>query len=243
MKTLNALIVDDEQDCLEALQSLIGTHCPDVHVVATAQNLADAHLALEKHEPDVLFLDIRLNHEEGFDLLNQGISEDVVVIVVSAHEEYALEAIKTKATDYLLKPVNYLELKSSIKEVKATIEKRRQSGMHKQEKDKLGIPTKNGFEFIKLNGIIHLESDNSYTTLFLANGERHMVSRSIKSFEEYLPNETFFRVHQSHLVHLQHIKAYSKQDGGTIIMTNGKAVPISKRKKSELMKILDTYRI
>ncbi len=244
---LKAIIVDDEKGASQSLSNIIEAKCPTIDIVAVANTIPMALQVIDRFKPDIVFLDIQLGSETGFDLLEKIGQHDFEVIFTTAFEKYAIRAIKFAALDYLLKPIDTKELLAAISKAE---EKRKHSSQNdhipvllsNRKKDSagqtIGLPTLQGFNFVEINDIIRVESTGSYTTFYFKLKEKVFVSHLLKEFEELLGDANFFRVHQSHLVNLKYIKQYRKGDGGELVMTDDSIVPVSKRKKSDLLSIL-----
>ena len=246
MDSLTTLIVDDEHHCRHNLSELLNEYCPQVEVLGMAASLKEALQMIDKLKPQAIFLDIRMPGGDGFELLEQIDLPGVQVVFTTAHNEYALRALKEGAVDYLEKPISIDELESCVSKMIA----RRASGQNQdksilesilklsnlKEMDKTTIPTSDGFVMVRSSEIVHLEACESYTKIFLSNGERHMSSKNIRVFEENLNSQIFFRTHKSHIVNvLYHLKGFSRSDGNVALMSDGTRVPISRRKLSDFL--------
>ncbi len=242
---IKALIIDDEENARGNLQVLLQDYCEEVSVVAMLDNVTDGLKAAKKHKPDLVFLDIEMNGETGFDLLSRIEEIDFDVVFTTAHSDYALKAFKFNASDYLLKPIDINDL---IKAVAKTSKRLGiQLSRNKMEQiinraqqpnevfNKIGLPTIDGLIFVERDHIIRCESADNYTTFYLHDGSKIMVSKTIKHFEEMLSEYNFFRVHQSHLINLRHLKQYHKGEGGYAIMSDDSSVIISRRKKEAFL--------
>lgn len=243
---ITALIVDDEKNSCETLQSLLTDCCLDVSVVKYCQTIDEAVKAVELHHPDVVFLDINMKGENGFDLLERVKTIDFEIIFTTAFSEYAIKAFKFSAIDYLLKPIDVDELMAAIDRVikrkKAEAPTRyeylRQNlKMSDGQHFKLALPSSEGLTFIKISDIIYCEADSNYTTFFLTDGKKIIVSHTLKEYEEILSDYRFFRIHHSYLVNLDAIKQYVRGDGGHVVMINGAALDVAKRRKEEFLKV------
>lgn len=243
---IRAIIVDDEKHSSESLKLLIEKYLTDVEIVA---EINDPLLALEevpRQKPDVLFLDIEMPRMNGFELLKQLSLNDLEIIFTTAYDEFAIDAFKVSAIDYLLKPIEREQLVSSIEKFKKQradkdfVERFRifMSKYGQMEPRVLGmvaLPTQEGFEFVSQEEIVRCESDSNYTTVILSNGKGVVVSRTLKDVEHMLDPHSFARVHHSHLVNLRHIRKYHKGSGGVIVMDNGDNVSVSRSKKAEFL--------
>lgn len=241
---LSAIIVDDENKARENLKHIIRDHVGDVHVLATCGSIQEAVLKIHEHKPDLVFLDILMKGETGFDLFEKVKDIKFDVIFVTAYDEYAMKALKVNAVDYILKPIDVEDLKQAVDKVKHKKGKGikgeeigvllNQIHLSKNIK-KIALPTLEGLVFVHIDDIIRCESDENYTTFYLAGKERKVVSKTIKYFEELLEPHHFFRSHRSHLINLNHIKEYIRGDGGYIVMSDGSEVMLARRKKDEFM--------
>ena len=240
---ISAIIIDDEEKARKSLNSLIQEYCPQVEVAAMEGTVKGGLNAISKHNPDLLFLDIRMQGETSFDLLEQLEEKDFDIIFITAFNEYALKAFKFNAIDYLLKPVNIDELVDAVKKVEEKphhfsgdrLGNFIESLKNQSNFDKIALPTMEGLNFVQLDNVIRCESKENYTDFHLANGEKILVSRTIKYFDDLLSECGFFRVHRSHLINLRHIQKYFKGEGGYCVMSDGNQVMVSRRKKEEFL--------
>lgn len=232
---LTAIIVDDELHGRENLKKIIETYCPEVRILECADSAISAKELVGIHHPDVVFLDINMPVLDGFDFLEEFDERDFLVVIVSAHEEFGINAVKAGATDYLLKPVNIKELKQTVKKLLQLKDK-----ITPVEKvigqNKLLVPTSHGFDVLEINNVVRLEAQGCYTKIVINGGKDKIVSRTLKDFGETLPKDLFFRIHKSHVVNLKFIKGYSKFDGYYAIMVDNSKIEISRRKVSEFLK-------
>ncbi|SKC58403.1 LytR/AlgR family response regulator transcription factor [Ohtaekwangia koreensis] len=237
---INAIIVDDELKSRESLKILLEEFCDNVTVKALCQNVAEAVQSIQQHKPDVVFLDIQLQRETGFDLLTQLGDFNFEVIFTTAYAEYAIKAFKFAAIDYLLKPIDIEELKRSLSKVEKrmndSISQRLQQLMQNlksniPENYKLALPTSDGLIFVKTQDILYCEASSNYTEITVADGKKYVVSRTLKEYEDMLSDHNFYRIHNSYLINLNAIKKYVRGEGGYVVMTNDKSLDVSKRKK------------
>lgn len=247
---LRAAIVDDEPHGVKMLVNFLLNYCDDVSVVATASSAEEARSLLPAAQPDVLFLDINMPSENGFDLLQSLGNRNYAVVFVTAYQEYAIKAIKAGALDYLLKPVDIDELRSCIEKIRTELrtnaippeERARQLGVvmnslasSTKQIAKLAIPTGSGFEFVIVNDVVRCESDNTYTTFYLRDGKKHLVCKPIKEYEEVLEGAGFMRVHRSHLVNLQHVQQVHRTDGWHLITADNARIEIARRRVEDVL--------
>lgn len=248
MLTINALIIDDEEHCREALQQLITEDFPEIHLLEVCTNPKDGITAIKKHDPDLVFLDVEMPGMTGFEMLQQLPEINFALIFTTAYDKYAVRAFKASALDFILKPVGKDELSESLLKVKAKIKKENPSQQlevlyenMKRAADplkKIIIPTINGFDYVMVQDIIRLESDSNYTTFHFKDKTKLMVAKTLKDYEDLLSDHHFFRVHQSHLVNLRYLKKYIRGEGGIAVMEDGKEVDISRRRKEDFLKAL-----
>lgn len=242
MKSYHALIIDDEAGNREFLAEQIKQHCPSICTVREASSAADGILAVMKESPDVIFLDIEMPGGSGFDFLNRVGEIDFLIIFVTAFDAYALKAIKYSALDYLLKPVDPIELVEAVKKIHQT-QKEKQSlellryNLNNREDRRIALPTQNEVIFVRINDIIRLEAEANYTRIYLENDSPILLSGNLGHFERLLQDVRFYRTHQSHLINREHIRKYVKTDGGYFLMSNQSHVPVARMKKEEVKQL------
>ncbi|HVI44712.1 MAG TPA: LytTR family DNA-binding domain-containing protein [Chitinophaga sp.] len=249
MSDIRAIIVDDEQHCIDALQTMLQKKCPGVEVVGTAQSVREAKDKVDELHPDLVFLDVEMPHQNGFELLKQYDRVFFEVIFTTAYEQYALKAIKFNALDYLLKPFSVKELQDALEKCRERHQLRKHdmsvSPMDvflqnmrtlQQTHRKIALPTINGLVFMPIQNIVRCESTGNYTRIFFTDKKNLMVSRPLKEFEELLTDADFFRVHNSHLINLQQMQSYIQGEGGFALMSDGAQVEVSRRRKADFLK-------
>jgi two-component system LytT family response regulator len=241
---IRSIIVDDELKSRESLKILLEDFCEGVEVVSLCQNVDESIEAIQRLHPDVVFLDIQLQRETGFDLLTRLKHFDFNVIFTTAYSEYAIKAFKFSAIDYLLKPIDIEELKRSLskleKKIGNSITERLQQLMQNMRSEatgnfKLALPTMDGLIFVKVKNVLYCEASSNYTEITMEDNKKYIVSRTLKEYEDLLSDQDFFRVHHSTLINLNAIKKYVRGDGGQVIMTNDKSLDVSKRKKDAFL--------
>jgi two-component system LytT family response regulator len=236
---LTAIIVDDELHGRENLKKIIENYCHEIEILGCADSVVSAKELVSIHNPDVVFLDISMPVLDGFDFLEEYDDRNFMVVFVSAHEEFGINAVKASAADYLLKPVNIKELKQTVK--KLLMMKNKKIKIETvYEADKLVLPASHGFDVLVFDDIIRLEAEGCYTKVVINGGKDKIVSRTLKEFEDTLPKEKFFRIHKSHLINLKYIKDYSNISGNFVTMTDGSKVEISRRKAPEFIQKIKT---
>lgn len=245
---MKAILIDDEISNLENLRTLLEKHCPQVTIVANAQNVNDAVNEIQKHTPDLVFLDIQLGEETGFDILRALPQRNFEVIFVTAYDQYGIQAVKFAALDYLLKPVDIDELKTAVNKVEQKLAAQTQTSqldfLLQQIKtpqptvSKIALPMQNEIRYVALSEIVRCEADNTYTYFFLIKDEKILVSKSLKEYADLLRPCGFLRTHQSHLVNPKYVKSWLKEDGGILLLTSGQKIPVSKPNKEAVKKAL-----
>ena len=241
---VNCVLVDDEQKNLENLKILLEDFCDNARVVALCQNVEEGIEAIRKHKPDIVFLDIQMQRETGFDLLARINPINFEVIFITAHSEYAIKAFKFSAIDYLLKPIDIEELRKAVEKVEKKLNFNitgRLEQLVQNMKPALGqnhtiaVPTSDGLAFVKIENIIYCEASSNYTQLYTDDGKKYVVSRTLKEYEELLTDHHFFRIHNSYLINLNSIKKYVRGEGGYVIMQNDVSLDVSKRRKETFL--------
>jgi len=251
---MRAILVDDEPDGIRTLKKLLELNCPEVEVVATCSSAADAISKLEEVKPELVFLDVRMPGGSGIDMLAELSEIDFEVIFVTAHDEYMLQALQFSAVDYLMKPVDEDRLKEAVQRVEERLKGKRNSRqgetlLHNINKVgyplemRLCLPTQKGFTIVKLEEIIYCEAQRSYTIFRLVNNKSIIISKPLFDYDKLLADTIFLRVHKSFLINLMHIKEYMRGEGGTVVMSDGMEVEISRRKKEQfLVKVKEFFK-
>jgi two-component system LytT family response regulator len=237
MEKLKAVIVDDEKLSRENLKSLIGEYCQNIEVIGEANSVKTANSKILELEPDVLFLDINMPRQSGFDLLQSLPDKDFMVVFVTAHNEYGIQAVKVNAVDYLLKPIDINELKSAEKKLLQRRNFKEEPQLHNNYEGykKIIVNHSQGFSIIDIDKIVRLEASRNYTKIYLNDETEITSSKNLKEFEDILNNKTFCRIHKSHLINLKYLKEYSNLDGGTAIMSDNSRIVISRRRFQEFL--------
>jgi len=251
---MQAILVDDEPDGIRTLQKMLQLHCPQVQVIATCSNAADAKQKILQLSPDVVFLDIQMPGKNGLDLLTELSEKHFEIIFVTAHNEYMLQALQYSAADYLLKPVDEDRLVDAVQRVEKRIavgkeEERTKALLHNLGKAgnpaemRLCLPTMKGFMVLKLDEIIYCEAERSYTIFHLVDNRTVTVSKPLLEYDQVLQDTSFLRIHKSFLINMHHVKEYQRGEGGLVIMSNNHEIEVSRRKKDMfLMKIKEEFK-
>ncbi|MBC7920378.1 MAG: response regulator transcription factor [Ferruginibacter sp.] len=244
---MNAVIIEDELHSREFLKNVLAELFPDLPIVGVAESVPAGVALIERTRPDLVFLDIEMQSGTGFDLLQQLPQRNFDVIFTTAYDHYALRAIKFSAVDYLLKPIDLDELRVAV--LKVRDQRGRQTGaalemllanlrQPESEPQTITLATSDGLEFVPLSQVVRLEAAGAYTTFFLRDGKKIMVSKNLKEYEQLLPEKHFFRVHNSHIVNLNEVKRLLRTDGGCAVLNDGSQVLISPKKKDEFVRLL-----
>jgi two-component system LytT family response regulator len=252
MNKIKTLLVDDEPRGLSALQKLLEFNCPEIEIVGTSGSADEAKEKIELLKPDLVFLDIAMPEKDGFDLLNEISPISFEIIFVTAHNDFMLQAFRFSAVDYLLKPVEHNLLVDAVKRAAKRIEEKTSGGnleallynMRQKEvgpKMKLCITSIKGFQVVRLSDIIYCEASSNYTNFHFTDKSMICASRPIHEFEEMLEDCHFVRTHKSTLVNLEHVKEYIRGEGGTVVMSNGRKLEVSRRKKESFMNKMKEY--
>jgi two-component system, LytTR family, response regulator len=245
---IKTIIIEDEAHSRDILSNMLQQHFKNVEVLAVCKNTEEGKIAIESLHPDLVLTDIELEKNAAFDMLQELSKIDFEVIFTTAHERYALQAIKFSALDYLLKPFSLEDLSTAIKRYEEKKDKQQSAGQFntlfynlkhiQKDAKKIALPTSNGLTIVPVKEIIRCEAEVNYTNFFLVSKNKMLVSKTLKEFEELLNDYDFIRVHHSHLINLHHVKNYTRGEGGTVTMTDGTAVDVSRRKKEEFLKRL-----
>jgi two-component system LytT family response regulator len=248
---IKCILIDDEPHNLEILELLLNKNCPNITVIAKA-SCADKGIELiTKHQPDLVFLDIEMPNKNGFEVLKNLEIINFEVIFVTAYNKYVLQAIKSCALDYLMKPVAINELVLAVEKVTTIVREKKENQKLKilvenlkntNNPQKIALPTAEELYFIATKDIIRCKGENNYTKFFLTNNTSILVSKTLKEWEDLLTSHQFIRTHQSHLINSLHVKSYVKKDGGYILMNDGSIVSVSKHRKENTLTKLTTLK-
>jgi two-component system, LytTR family, response regulator len=247
---IRAVIIDDEKDSIDTLKWKLENYCPEVSVISSFEKPADGVSYLKKNPVDLLFLDIEMPMLTGFDVLEE-LGRDISfdIIFITAYDNFGIQAVKFSALDYLLKPVQNKELKEAIdKHLKKSQQKipseqidlllNNVQAERKGKRGRIALASKESIEFVDPNDIVVCEANSNYTNVYLIEGRKRVISKTLKDFEEMLMQFDFFRPHNSHLINLGRVKEFIRGDGGYLVMENKMKIPVSKNKKEELMQLL-----
>ena len=245
---IRAIIVDDEQHSRDYLKRIMESRYQDMNIFAVCRNISEAEDAIEKFSPDLIFLDVELGKgQTSFDLLKEKSPASFEVIFITAYNHYAIQAIKLSAIDYLLKPIDEQELDAAIEKYR---NKKSRSVPEKFEsllaawtnpgnqQNRMPLPTMSGYDMVSIAEIVSCEAGSNQTTVSLSSGKETIISMTLKDCEDLLTPYRFFRIHKSHLVNLNHVKKYIKGKDGTVIMSNGAELTVSRNFKDKFIEKL-----
>lgn len=243
---IQAIIIDDEKNSREALHILLEENCPDVEVIAEADGYHSAVKLINEMQPDLIFLDIQMPDGNGFRVLEDTQHINKEVIFTTAYDNYAIKAFKYSALDYLLKPIDTIELQNAVEKVKnaqssdvnSSIEFLLENLKKKEKPDKLVLSTAEGINVVSIQNIIHCQSDDYYTRFFFEDRKNLLVSKTLKEYEQILKDHNFIRPHKSHLINIRHIKSYIKSES-YIVLTDGSQIPVSRRKRDMVLQVIN----
>jgi two-component system LytT family response regulator len=245
---MKVILVDDELVANESLGLIIHEYLPDVEIIGTARSAAEARKLITFHKPDLIFLDIEMPGEDGFDFLKSLKNIDFQIIFITAYNQYAIHAFKFSAIDYLLKPVKIPELMDAVNRAKNIINLRQMpdfrallENIQSQKPVKIVLNTNEGREYVNIADIIHIEGDVNYSKFYLIEKRVIMVSKTLKVYEEMLAGHGFYRSHKSSLVNLKYVKRILTREGLSIEMTDGSITMLSRHCKDEFIRLMDAY--
>lgn len=244
---IKAIIVEDEKSNRENLAKLLSEYCPKVELIAQCSSAIEGRKTITELKPDLVFLDIEMPGGSGFSMLESMEAINFEVIFVTAFNQYGIKAVKFCALDYLLKPIDILELSKAVEKVEKRLSEKSENlrmktminnQKGKTKNPKIAIPLSDKIEFVEISEITRCEGEGNYTHIYLNNGSAILASKTLKEFDELLSEHNFLRTHQSHLINLNEVKSYIKSDGGYIKMKDGASVSISRQRKEMVMERL-----
>ncbi len=241
---MQVLIIDNEPEIRLGLQQMLRKYCPEVNAIYEAQGLFAGLEMIESQSFDLLFLDVELDDGTGIELLQKLPKIDFQVVFITAHNHYAVEAFKFSAIDFLLKPIDIEELIRSVQRAQSNLDKQKiieqikvmqEDPQAMQSKKKIVLRDAENLHFVRVADILYCEADGIYTTFFLESGEKILVSKNLKEYETMLQLFHFLRVHHSYLVNLEKVEKFDKTEGGHLILSNQSKIPVSHRKKEQVL--------
>lgn len=251
MEHLTAIVIDDEKNSREALIKKLQMHCPEVQLLSECSSGKEGAEVIRKLQPQIVFLDIEMPQMNGFAMLQQLEADNFHLVFTTAYNQYAIEAIRFSAFDYLVKPVDVEELTNTINRIQEK-NAAAQTGQRldvlvqhllneKNKPSKIAIATMEGIDFVPIDDIIYLEAVGNYTTVNIKTGKPVLASKTLKEFEDILPGNRFSRVHNGSMVNLAFIQKFIKGDGGQVLLSNGVLIDVARRRKDELLKLMAAF--
>jgi len=241
-----AIIIDDEEMARTLLKGMVQEYCPTIEVVDLCKDLPNGVKSIKKHKPDIVFLDIEMPGHSGLELLDFFNDDEIdfSIIFVTAYNQYAIQAFKLSAVDYLLKPIEINDLKSAIElfEKQSGTQKLKvlRENLENSSSKKIALATSNSILFVEIDTILFFQADGSYTKVVLIDGKTLLMSKGLKHFENILTeNQQFFRCHKSYLVNLKHVTEHIKSDGGQLKINDKFEVSLSADKVNDAYKLMD----
>lgn len=240
---IEAILVDDEAIARKVLRNYLEKYCPQVKILGEAENIKQAVPLIEENEPQLVFLDVEMPFGNAFDVLEATKDYTYETIFITAFSEYSLKALNMSAAYYILKPIDIQELITAVDKVSKSLEQKERFNRNQillenlnqvPERQQLMLPTQSGFDVVKLNEIVRIQADGNFSLVFLSNGEKKMVCRFLKHFEDIL-EKPFLRVHRSHIINLNFVKAYTKGNGGFLTMQDDMEIEVSNSYKSSVL--------
>ncbi len=246
---MRTILIDDELDSLESLQAELKIYCPELEVTAACNSAREGLEAIRTQAPELVFLDIEMPYMNGFELLESLDEIDFDVIFVTAYDEFAVRAFEFNVMDYLLKPVMKSKLLSAVSKVKSRRSPQLDQNQLKalisnihvqstQKMDSIALPIAEGFEFVHVNEIAYVRAESNYSWVFLTNGAKYLLAKTLKQVCGMLRFPQFFRAHQSYYVNMNAVKQYFRGQGGYLVMKDGEHIPVSRANKKALMRYL-----
>ena len=240
---MKAIIIDDEPDCVKLLALQLKMYCPQVEVIAECTGSEEGLNAIRSNTPDVVFMDIEMPKMNGFQLLEMVGDLNFAVVFVTVYDKFAVKAFKFSAIDYLLKPTDAKDLIAAVQKVERSRRvDSRQIELLKQHlspaklfPEKIALPHQDGVIFVELKNVLYCEADNNYTWFYVANGQKYLVSKTLRDIQDTLEERNFLRVSRQHLINLDHIAKFMKGEGSYVIMTDGQSITVARSQKEKLV--------
>lgn len=246
---MKTLIIEDEELAILALKQDIKLYCQDLEIVGYASTIKEGIKKIKEKQPDLIFLDIQLSDGLSFEILKEFQNHNFKIIFTTAYSKYAIKAIKFGAFDYLLKPFNSKQLRDVVNRVQKTTLKEEQLKLEtllnnqNTERKKIALQTTEGISVFELKNILKCSADGSYTSVHFTNKKKLLFSKPLKEFEELLSHSGFIRIHHSHIINLNHVISFVNKDGGYIVMSDNSTLPVSHRKRKQLVEALKNFNL
>ena len=246
MEKITTIIIEDEEASRETLRNYLGKYCPQVEILTECKDIIEGQAAIEKHQPDFIFLDVEMPFGNAFDLLERIENINFKIVFVTAYSNYAIKAINHSASYYILKPIDIDELEIAVGKIEEEIKNSDNNELQLQTKvllenlqsnknKKVVLPTLEGFEVVDMENIIRLEANDNFTNFYLKDKSKQVICRTLKFYEDVLQDSGFMRIHRSHIVNLNYIKNYKKGKGGQVELIDGSVIDVSATRKDDLL--------
>ena len=241
---IKAIMIDDEVHCIDTLSILLQDYCPEVQIIERCMSAKKGLEAIEKFNPELVFLDIEMPVMNGFELLEKSKEINFSIIFTTSYDQYAIKAIRFSALDYLLKPIDGKDLKAAVEKAEKRLwPQTQQLNLLKQQlqngdkvlPDKIALPYQNGVTFAEIKNVVYCESDNNYTRIHTVDGSQYMVAKTLGDIQEVLEERNFLRVHRQYLINLNHIKKYVRGEGNYVVLSNNQSIPVARNQKDKLI--------
>lgn len=243
---IKAVVIDDDPSVFKLVKRTVEHHCPYVSVLASASGVAEGMNVIDLNRPDLVFLDVMMGDGSGFDLMEHYYKPWFKVILISGFNEYALKGYKFNVIDYLMKPIREEELIAAINNAAEHIREDVHARAFRTDDEsdavrshRIVLKTLDQIHIINTSDILHIEADRNYSTLYMEEGRKLVVSRAIKEFDSVLSEKGFYRIHKSHIININKVRIFNKPEGGTVVMKDGSTVPVASRKRDFLIRLLD----
>jgi two-component system, LytTR family, response regulator len=244
---INAVIIDDEQHCIDALAADLSKNCGNVHIADKCNSAKEGILSIKKNKPQLIFLDVEMPWMNGFEMLEMFDHIDFCIIFTTAYDKFAAKAFRISAVDYLLKPVDATDLKNAVQKAEEKIlasagSVNIQNLLHNirqpAQQQKIALPNRDGYEFTQVNSILYCTAEGAYTKVYLTDKRYLLISKTLGDIEEILPSEIFIRIHHSTIVNLNAVTHYLRTDGGYVVLSTNEKLIVSKARKDYLLQRL-----
>ena len=244
---INAIIIDDEQHCIDALTTDLSKNCGNVEVIAKCTSAKEGILSIKKLKPQLIFLDVEMPWMNGFEMLEMLDHIDFCIIFTTAYDKFAARAFRISAVDYLLKPIDAADLKTAVQKAEekvlasagtVNIQNLLHNIRQPAQQQKIALPNRDGYEFAQVNTILYCNAEGAYTKIVLTDKRPLLISKTLGDIEEMLPAEIFIRIHHSTIVNLNAVTHYSRADGGYVVMNTNEKLMVSKARKEVLLEKL-----
>jgi two-component system LytT family response regulator len=247
---ITCIIIDDETKCVHTLELMVKRYCPELQLMASCDSAESGLEAIREHKPQVVFLDIEMPKMNGFDMLDKVGKIDFHVVFTTAYSQFAIKAFQYSALNYLLKPIDPDDLVDTVKRIQGMQRPPQQEQIDilletlrrpEPKLQRIALSTHDGLLFVQTADIMYCQSENNYTWVYLTKGGKHLLAKTLKEFEETLPPQEFYRIHNSYLVNLNEIQRFIRDDGGYVIMNNGTQITIARARREQFFSLFDKF--